>query len=180
VTFYADLGECRYFDRPEVTYVETDGRVITLGSYRPSDGGRLRAVGWLANELPGAPVDPSTLTKAVDALVRIWLANVDPWPGSFGRHGCGLCGAPPDRAPETEVVHKGKRLGLGAGFITVPASGYLYVAPSLVIHYMLAHGYQPPSEFLTALQVCPNPRSTAYLEALRPEGPSVKRVPEGD
>ena len=162
MTFYPDLGECGYFRRDD-------------GSDHDDEGVRLIAVGWLDDHLPTEPVDPSGLSAAVDVLVRIWEARVDLWGVSMGRHGCGLCGMPPDRAPATEVIHKGQRLSLGSGYITVPVRRALYVAPSLIIHYVLAHGYQPPDAFLAALERCPDPRSRAYARALQSAGPSWMR-----
>lgn len=169
MTYYPDLRECRYFARPEWSFVDK-GRVVTEPAFDPSARGRLIAIGWLEDKLPTQSVDSGALSAAVDALLRIHAAHVDPWPSSMGRHGCGLCGMPPD-APVTEVVRDGQRFKLGAGFITVPGSGFLYVAPSLIVHYILAHGYRPPSEFLAALERCPHPHAPAYIDALRREGP---------
>ena len=49
----------------------------------------------------------------------------------------------------------------------VPALARVYVAPSLVSHYIDAHGYLPPPAFLDAVQQCPPMRSDAYRAGLR-------------
>lgn len=155
MTFFPDLSPCTYFGEP------------------PAGGeGRLLTVGWLADRLPSAPELPQRLESVLGRLAEIWLADVDPWPIRMGRHGCGLCGAPANRAPETVVAHGERRLRLGSGFITVPAVDRLFVAPSLVIHYVTAHGYQPPRVFVDALLNCPKPNSRAYLRALARAGGS--------
>lgn len=158
MTFYPDLGECGYVSAGH-------------GSGDP----QLIAIGWLDQELPGEPRDPQSLIAVADGLVRIWLAQVDPFGGRMGRHGCGLCGMPADRAPATVVVYKDHRMSLGSGCIVVPAPGRLYVAPSLVIHYVLAHGYDPPQPFCTALAQSPDPTTPAYWRAVLREGPAWLR-----
>jgi hypothetical protein len=158
MTFYPDLAVCGYFS-----------------SGHSAGDPQLIAIGWLAEDLPGEPKDPQSLLSIADGLVRIWLARVDPFGVTMGRHGCGLCGKPADRAPPTELVYNGYRMSLGSGFIAVPAPGRLYVAPSLVIHYVLAHGYEPPSAFCAALAQCPDPTTPAYERAVLREGPAWLR-----
>ena len=56
----------------------------------------------------------------------------------------------------------------------VPADGVLYAAPSLVAHSVDAHDYQPPAEFVRAVEACPPMRSMAYLRQLRACGVSAR------
>jgi hypothetical protein len=41
---------------------------------------------------------------------------------------------------------------LGVKNLLVPCRGLIYAAPSLVIHYIEAHGYKPPDAFVEALR----------------------------
>ena len=57
---------------------------------------------------------------------------------SLGVHECDLC--PPGEGPE------------GNGEVRIPgAPGLAYAAPSLIIHYITEHGYQPPEAFIDAV-----------------------------
>ena len=55
---------------------------------------------------------------------------------------------------------------LGRDNVYIPTDGRVFVAPSLVIHYIDAHHYQPPDDFQAAVLNCPEMRSMAYLKAL--------------
>jgi len=45
-----------------------------------------------------------------------------------------------------------EKLAMGTGELWVPGTGDLiYVAPKLVAHYIEAHGYLPPQEFMEAV-----------------------------
>jgi hypothetical protein len=52
------------------------------------------------------------------------------------------------------------------GFIGVPAGPLLYVAPEMVGHYVEAHRYVPPIEFVTAVMKAPLPGSKEYAIAV--------------
>ena len=62
---------------------------------------------------------------------------------------------------------------LGAANVFVPSDEAIYVAPSLVLHYIDAHAYLPPEEFRRAVEACPPMRSIEYLKALRRHGVRV-------
>jgi hypothetical protein len=62
----------------------------------------------------------------------------------------------------------GERLLLGVSEIRVFSKGKtIYAAPSLVYHYMKAHSYKPPDEFLHALEEGPVPPDENYFDRLR-------------
>ena len=65
-----------------------------------------------------------------------------------------------DFAPSKDGV------ALGASNLFVPTSEVLFVAPSLVVHYIDAHQYRPPDSFLDAVDGCAEMRSLEYLRAL--------------
>ncbi|AMV29564.1 hypothetical protein VT84_34535 [Gemmata sp. SH-PL17] len=60
---------------------------------------------------------------------------------------------------------------MGVSNLWLPGDGFLFVAPSLILHYMDAHEYSPPDEFQEAVRACPPMRSMAYLKALLKNGP---------
>ena len=59
---------------------------------------------------------------------------------------------------------------LGASNVFVPADEGVYVAPSLVLHYVDAHEYAPPEAFQRAVEACPPMRSIDYLKAIERHG----------
>ena len=82
-----------------------------------------------------------------------------------GWHDCSLCGRKPTDGPLMRPI-AGEPTMIGAANLFVPASDVLYVAPSLVIHYVEDHGYLPPEEFLVALRAV-EPTSARYRQACR-------------
>lgn len=60
---------------------------------------------------------------------------------------------------------------MGVFNLFIPGDGVLYVAPSLILHYMDAHGYGPPKEFQASVMSCPPMRSMDYLKAVLKNGP---------
>ena len=60
----------------------------------------------------------------------------------------------------------GIKMGLGATNIWVPAGDRIFVAPSLILHYIDAHGYRPPDAFIDAVRQCPPQRSPEYEKAM--------------
>ena len=62
---------------------------------------------------------------------------------------------------------------MGVSNVYVPGNAVIYVAPSLVAHYVDAHEYQPPKEFMEAVLQCPPMRSMEYLRAIKSIGGSA-------
>jgi hypothetical protein len=92
---------------------------------------------------------------------------VDPWdPHQFvGYHSCQFC---PWEVPEPEpIVVGGEALSMGRLNLFVPGEDCVYVAPSLIAHYIQAHRYSPPKEFVDAVLRCPEMHSEEYLHARR-------------
>jgi hypothetical protein len=54
-----------------------------------------------------------------------------------GFHACDLC--------------TGRDKPRGSAEVRVPGAGRVYAAPELVYHYVVAHGYKPPGEFIAAV-----------------------------
>lgn len=127
----------------------------------------LRAVGWL--ERGRAFTQGEVSDRFFEALMQLL---VDPWQpfANAGRHACSLCrfvGGP------AEISYEGTTVALGASNLFVPGDGVIYVAPSLVAHYVDAHEYQPPEQFMKAVLECPQMRSMQYLRAIKSIGGSA-------
>ena len=93
----------------------------------------------------------------------------------MGWHDCSFC--PPDRSawrhrpPETHSYRN----------VFVPGVDCLFVAPEILPHYVLKHGYAPPTEFQRALLACPDPEKCReeYLSLVIENGPpSLKQFVE--
>jgi len=143
MTTFNDLTECNYFG----------GEFATV----------LRAVGWLGNPTADSKaVDRQFFEKLVDLLVDPWQPFV-----AAGRERCGFCrftGGP------AELRSGGKVIQIGTTNLFVPSDGCVYVAPSMIAHFIDAHAYVPPREFQDAVGACPPMRSMAYLKRIREFG----------
>ncbi|MBL8677792.1 MAG: hypothetical protein JNK05_01405 [Myxococcales bacterium] len=118
----------------------------------------LRNVGWLSGRKPYAQGRVSDAAK--DAL---WAHLLLPVARMRGFHECDLC-APSPKGP-LSASHNGATLTLGWAEIRVFAnSGRVYAAPTLVWHYVEAHSYAPPDEFVAALLDGVAPGSPAFIE----------------
>jgi hypothetical protein len=66
---------------------------------------------------------------------------------------------------------------MGITNVFVPGEGVVYVAPSLVLHYMDSHEYALPESFVAAVRACPPMGTAKYLAAIRRACPSLVRLP---
>jgi len=129
--------------------------------YGVGDDGWLN-VGWLgaATQFRTGSVDAALLAK----LARLMKdeRNV-----MRGWHDCEFCSAESpiyirfdeDGQPfeTTEIIPRWD-LALGHGEVHVPGPDrVIFVAPTLVLHFILSHRYLPPDEFLAALALAPEP-----------------------
>jgi hypothetical protein len=136
----------------------------------PSEGSpKLLAVGWLepGREYRRGEVETEFVAILADLLVNPWQPAI-----SMGRHTCGFCrlsGGP--ASFRFGNLASSSEAPLGVSNLWLPANGFLFIAPSLILHYMDAHGYSPPDEFQAAVVACPPMRSMAYLKALVKNGP---------
>jgi hypothetical protein len=112
----------------------------------------LLAVGWLAQgkSFPIGSTEPAAYSKLKELLNDPWQPMV-----SCGVHDCELCQFDP---PSGHVN------------LFVPNGAAIFVCPSLIIHYIAAHHYQPPSEFLAAVIACPDTRSIEYKKMFLQSG----------
>lgn len=125
----------------------------------------LRAVGWLE---PGytyskGDVDRGVFEKLCDLLQKPWSPV-----HFFGIQGCGFCrftgGKPTQLQRKSGIVQIPGNSVLN---LFVPANDVIYVAPELIAHYIDAHGYRPPYEFIEAVLLCPKMSSKEYFGAIR-------------
>ena len=110
-------------------------------------------VGWLdgTHPFPLGTVPEAILLK----IKRLARAPVELYRGF---HVCEICAAArtvDDRA--LEPYWDGKRFQRSNGEIRVPGDGVIYAAPVGIIHYVEAHGYLPPVEFLKAVEQANEP-----------------------
>lgn len=127
------------------------------------------AVGWLerGHTYPQGSVDE----KFFKALL---LLCGNPWqpPVAFaGIHLCSLCQFA-GRLAGTSYFGAGGAAGNANVFI--PGETKVFIAPTMIVHYIDAHGYVPPMEFQEAVLKCPEMRSMAYLKAIRALGFSLR------
>lgn len=149
------------------------------------DSPAAKNVGWLERDHDFERAPPSEET--LDLLWRFCSISVVQL---RGRHDCDLCAAP----HVADAVRNGQRLALGSAEIRVfsrerggtalnqrlnvmESGGLLffrgslvpcsvYAAPNLIYHYVHAHHYKPPDEFLRALHEGPQPPDEKYFEFL--------------
>jgi hypothetical protein len=142
MSYFADLSRCAYFDRRGELEIN------------------LIAVGWLSSG-PHArgPIVPGLVEQLFDLLDTVWD------PCRFrGRHECELCGS---SVPSMQDA-AGREVSVGMTnlFIPTPDIDGLFVAPSLVLHYIVDHGYCPPASFQTALMACPPTHDVEYFRRI--------------
>jgi hypothetical protein len=117
--------------------------VIKVGDGTLPGGLTLRAVGWLEQSgFATGTVPKSCIGALVEALRGCIFSD-----GYRGYHTCTLCGK---FLPE--IKWKRRRIRLqGHGHYLVQLGHVVYMAPALLLHYILDHSYCPPDEFLDAL-----------------------------
>lgn len=122
-------------------------RFDDLTGYEYLDGFEHRLnIGWLgANEPVSKGPVPSGFTERLLSLA-VTPANV-----TRGFHDCEFCDRESPIRVRTTLDPRGF-VSLGTGEIVVHgADGLTYVAPTLVYHYVVDHGYQPPRAFVDAV-----------------------------
>ncbi len=112
--------------------------------YRPTDEPMVN-IGWLGRELtfPQGPV-------AADVVKGLLILAINQENLMRGVHDCDFC----DEVSPIEMASErsDKPIWLGMGELHVTGSdGTKYSAPSLVIHYIVAHNYRPPAVFQDAV-----------------------------
>jgi hypothetical protein len=130
----------------------------------------MKAVGylWSGHSYPRGKVSRLFFERLV-ALVE------DPLWYSGGYHNCNLgsCSLKDSVGSQPSFRYRGRVLGLGSSEIWVPGDKAVYCAPSLILHYIRHHKYQPPECFCTTVLNCPKPDSVEYFAAIKQIAPDV-------
>ena len=142
---YADLAPCDYFT--------------------PDHDGKLVAVGWLArgHVYSKGDVSPDLFARLHQLLVNPWQPCV-----AMGAHACNFHRF--TNGPG-QITLNNVTVQLGVSNLFVPSDVRLFVAPSLILHYIDAYEYSPPPEFCDAVMACPEMRSMDYLKLIRKAAP---------
>lgn len=117
------------------------------------DGGAgpfVRAVGWLSKD------HPYNVGSVSDEFIATLNQHVEEaWQGAVpaGVHHCELC------------VDKPVTNGLN---LCIPTATELYSSPAMITHYVTAHGYRPPDEFIDAVMQCPRQGTPEFFRLLEP------------
>jgi hypothetical protein len=113
---------------------------------------RFKAVGWLEYGKPYVTGEVS------EAFFRKLLAPLhDPWRPPWvisGHHICDLC----QFAGRQLRGYVSSELN-SSHALFVPGASVIYVSPVNLAHYIDAHRYWPPDEFVSAVLACPPMRS---------------------
>jgi hypothetical protein len=144
MSYIEDLSQCQYFPLES-----TD---------------KLLAVGWLDDQYSyhQDAVEESFIVKLTELLLHPWQPI-----GVMGSHKCQFCRF--SGGPSTFEFNK-LSIRMGINNLFVPYCGFIYVAPSLILHYIDAHGYAPPEQFQRAVMACPPMKSMQYLKKILENG----------
>jgi len=113
----------------------------------------LQAVGWLGDLAdPVGDVSDSCIDKLFSAYERNLIFS----DGTMGWHDCEMCSGEAQHYPRGDVgpivEWKGRELRLyGHGHYLIKYRKIVYMAPALLLHYILDHQYMPPDQFISAV-----------------------------
>jgi hypothetical protein len=121
----------------------------------------LQAVGWLAR---GHPYNTGEVSEQFfEKLCRLLNNPWEPF-ASAGMHFCDFCTF---TGGNGSGQYKGHKIsGASSHILFIPADHQIYVAPESIAHYIDAHQYLPPQEFIDAVLACPEMSSMDYKKAL--------------
>jgi hypothetical protein len=130
-----------------VTYV-ADLTPFTVAFGEPVEEEGLIAVGWLARDQPFSRGQvPSSFVDVLRELCRQSVRQ------TRGFHECELCPTrSDDYVPPTTVASPHGDYVVGSAEIRVDGETRRYAAPDMIVHYVEAHSYQPPAEFVAAVE----------------------------
>lgn len=153
MAYFADLKPCLYFCSSFRSYISCRFEKSLL------------AVGWLDSRHKHAHGSVSE-----SFVARLAALLVIPWePCHFmGWHDCELCRS---SFGPLQISVKNMRVNIGITNLFVPGDDKVFVAPSMILHYIDAHEYYPPEVFQNAVMACPEMGSAEYLDAIRKNAP---------
>lgn len=117
-------------------------------------------IGWLQE---GHSFDKGDVPA--EFIAKLWTYLRYPTQVCRGFHVCDLCENPEKSVPIVE--YKGQKREVGYYEIRVwGKNGNMYAAPSLILHYILQHGYKPPQEFIDAVMDSEDADSEEYYQKI--------------
>lgn len=117
--------------------------VVKFGEGTLPPGLTVRAIGWI--EKPGFPtgaIPDECIRALIDATPQTIFAD-----GTRGIHHCELCH---EMRPSVRWQRQEIPL-VCTGHYLIQNGDIVYMAPALLLHYIIDHEYRPPEEFLKAL-----------------------------
>ena len=126
---------------------------VTRGLFGPAF-----RVGWLGPDLPGRTGDARDCLPTLVSLFDAGCVSV-----TRGYCACHFCAADPARRPTHRwpsawypSTYGGRNLG-SAELVIRGTEGQVFSVPNLIIHYIDAHDYLPPQDFVDACLAGPGP-----------------------
>lgn len=142
IMYYEDLTPYEYLAKSRGPLTETAPHALN--------------VGWLER----GHVFPQAVPSA-EIVGKLWALCRTPINATRGTHECEFCDADPHSY--FEIRQDNEVIGLGHAEIWVfDGAVTVYVAPTLIYHYITAHHYAPPTQFVNALLCCPLPNTPDY------------------
>lgn len=114
----------------------------------PDSDGEL-AVGWLDGDAISSigVIEPAHVRRRlIDELTYAARRRQSGRTASMGIHQCSFCDGPPE-----PLCPRGRALWGSGEFRVRGSDGTVFVSPSLVAHYIEAHDYLPPREYIDAV-----------------------------
>lgn len=108
------------------------------------------AVGWLKN---GKPYTTGETSKEIVEKIYEFNKTSGMYYRFCGYHVCDFC----------DYVN----IELGATTILIVYEDKVYACPALIIHYIEAHQYCPPNEFIQAVQNYDHEKALEYFEKIK-------------
>lgn len=122
----------------------------------------IKIVGWLSKNHAFAKGKVE-----VELLDRLWQFCKQPLGQGIRQNACQLC---PHGTPTLEEYNGEQQDMSGWRLLLICNDQVAYLAPHVIFHYIVAHQYLPPPEFLEAVMIMPvpTPDPQAYFEAIEP------------
>lgn len=132
-------------------------------SFPGLENSSLVGIGWCTQSSDLTTDRPQLSVEFFSKMVDL---SMDPWQPlvAAGPHFCEFCLY--TRGP-SQIHYNGKDVEIGVNNVFIPGDDFVFVAPSLILHYMDSHGYHPPPEFQEAVLRCPKMKSAAYFGSLK-------------
>lgn len=142
-----------------------------------AEPGPIKSVGylWTGHHYPRGKTLGLFFERLV-GLVEVFVEGtgaVSPLWYSVGYHNCNLGWCKVSFGLQPSFRYGERVLNLGSSEIWVPGDKAVYRAPSLILHYLRHHKYQPPACFCEAVLNCPKPDSAEYVAAIKQIAPDA-------